>query len=250
MMENMPPIPGVAGIATRSGKRRSERIKLKIPLTIHVGNIVLKAETVSVSKHGAKIRIISVSEKLACGERMRVDIRTGRQPQTARVVWLDKTAEPHCGIELDDPNNFWGVHFPSKTGEDGRWQKTTAPPTQHTTAAPQATEALGAMPPIELRIIPRGAPAVGLGDETDTRTMPAVVTGMSAIRMPLTENVDIVFTRPDEATALLRDLVEPGTTVRLIFAKDRVIMGQVAAIGTQRQAGKWRVRIKCDAPCF
>ena len=250
MMENMQPIPGVAGIATRSGKRRSERIKLKIPLTIHVGNIVLKAETVSVSKHGAKIRIISVSEKLACGERMRVAIRTGRQPQTARVVWLDKTAEPHCGIELDEANNFWGVHFPSKTGADGPWQKTAPPQAQHPTPAPQATALSGAMPGIELVIAPPGAPATGPDDNTDTRTMPAMVTGISAIRLPLTENVDIVFTRPDEATALLRDLVEPGTTVRLIFSKDRVITGRVAAIGTQRQAGKWRVRIKCDAPCF
>ena len=242
-MEGMPPIAGVAGIA-RSCKRRSDRIKLKIPLAIHVGHVVLQAETVSVSKHGAKIRIISVSEKLACGERMRVVIRTGREPQTARVVWLDKTAEQHCGIELDDPNNFWGVHFPSKTGRYERWQKTTAPPAQ------QAPKLLGDMPPIELRMTPPIAPAVGQDDKTDTRTMPAVVTGLSAVRLPLTENVDIVFTRPDEATALLRDLVEPGTTVRLIFSKDRVIMGRVAAIGTQRQAGKWRVRIKCDAPCY
>jgi hypothetical protein len=80
--------------------------------------------------------------------------------------------------------------------------------------------------------------------------MPAVLTGMSAVRSPLTENVDIVFTRPDEATALLEDQVEPGTSVRLMFSKDRQILGRVAAIGAQKQAGKWRIRIKCDTPCF
>jgi hypothetical protein len=246
-MENMPPIPGVGGTAARAGKRRSERIKLKIPLTIHVGSIVLRAETVMVSKHGAKIRILSVSERLACGERMRLVMRKARQPQTARVVWLDKTAEPHCGIELDDPNNFWGVHFPATADDDRPAQTTPRPAEPH--AAPQASERR-ANPPSELRITPRSAPTVEQGDRADARTMPAVLTGMSAVRSPLTENVDIVFTRPDEATALLEDQVEPGTSVRLMFSKDRQILGRVAAIGAQKQAGKWRIRIKCDTPCF
>lgn len=250
MMGDMPIGLGTLG-STRACKRRSPRIKLKIPIFIHAGDLVLKAETVSVSKHGAKIRVINMSEKLSCGDQLQVAVRTGKHREPARVVWLGKTWEPHCAIELEQESNFWGVYFPGTTDDGGRPARQLAPASKLPPDLPKATAAPPepALPAAQLCIVPRSAPTVQ-NDAIETRTMPATLTGFSAVRMPLSESVDVEFTRPDEATALLRDLVEPGTAVRLLISKDRVVMGRVAAIGTQRQAGKWRVRIKCDAPCF
>jgi hypothetical protein len=76
--------------------------------------------------------------------------------------------------------------------------------------------------------------------------MPAVVTGLSAIRLPFVEKVEMVFYEPEEGTALLQKLVEPGAQLRISFPHLKT-KGRVMAIGRRREAGKWRVRIKCEA---
>ena len=48
------------------------------------------------------------------------------------------------------------------------------------------------------------------------------------------------------ASALLQNIVEPGATLRITFAH-RVTAGYVLAVAGQREAGKWRVRLRCDA---
>jgi hypothetical protein len=236
MMGNMQ--PGVSPSSTsRPFKRRSARIQLRIPLAIDVADEnVLQAETVTVSKHGAKIRITGFRGKLTAGAKLQVVTR-GQQSRTARVVWQDKRADPHYGIELDDPGNFWGVYFPSKNGEEWSFKKKEV---HRATVAPTPLAPTPIPSPDVLSEIPE-TPAA-----TDTASVAALVTGLSAARVPLAEKVDVVFTKPDEACALLQHLVEPGATVRLILP-DRIVSGRVAAVGGQRQAGKWRVRIKCEA---
>jgi hypothetical protein len=237
----MQSVPGI-GRATKLFKRRSSRVQLRIPITIEIGDeVFLEAETVTVSKHGAKIRIMGfrgsqvTHGKLSCGDRMLVVNRSVRQK--ARVVWQDKRSEPHYGIELDDPGKFWGVYFPSKEGIDWRTEKKSARPVAVATAVFPSTTPVEAMPePVSDSLEPPEGPAI-----------PALLTGLSAARMPLAEKVDVVFTQPDEACALLHHLVEPGASVRLILPDERVMMGRVATVAGQRQAGKWRVRIKCEA---
>ena len=225
-------------------KRRSARVQLRIPLTLEIGDeIVLEAETVTVSKHGAKIRITGFRSnqvvrqqhgKLACGDEMLVVNRAGRKSRKARIIWQDKRAEPQYGIELDDPGNFWGVYFPSKDGDDWRAEKKAPQPVGEAVFPSSAPAELVALP----------APEPG---ESEGPAVSALLTGITAARMPLAERVDVVFTRPDEACALLHHLVEPGANVRLILPDDRIMLGRVATVGGQRQAGKWRVRIKCEA---
>ena len=96
---------------SRAFKRRSARVQLKILISIVIGDdSVLDAETTTVSKHGARIRVTSTRGRLTHGERLRVALRRGKNPLAARVVWLDKRSAAHFGIELDeDPGNFWGV---------------------------------------------------------------------------------------------------------------------------------------------
>jgi hypothetical protein len=235
--------PGV-GRSTKLFKRRSARVQLRIPITIEIGDeVFLEAETVTVSKHGAKIRIMgfcgnqSIRGKLSCGDQMLVVNRSVQKSEKARVVWQDKRTEPHYGIELDDPGNFWGMYFPTKDDDWRSPKKSARSVAIPSPVFPPSTPA-EVMPPPESD---SPEPEEGLP------SVPALLTGLSAARMPLAEKVDVVFTQPDEANALLHHLVEPGATVRLILPDERVMMGRVSTVGGQRQAGKWRVRIKCEA---
>ena len=240
------PVPNAA---SRAFKRRSARVQLKIRISVVIGDdSVLDAETTTVSRHGARIRITaSKSTKLTHGEHVRVALRRGQRPQEARVVWLDKRSAAHYGIELDEVlGNFWGVYFPSKDGElrsagkeaPGKAAVASAPAAdQRPTAGQLATEE---KPVLEVEEKPALTPLTELG------RIPAMIAGLSAIKLPFAEKVELVFTHAQEGTALLQNIVEPGATLRITFAH-RVAAGYVLAVAGQREAGKWRVRLRCDA---
>ncbi|MGA2000440.1 MAG: PilZ domain-containing protein [Terriglobales bacterium] len=231
------PIPNAF---SRAFKRRSARVQLKILISVVIGDeSVLDAETTSVSKHGARIRITSTPGKLAHGEHLRVALRHGQNPQAARVVWLDKRSSSHYGIELDEAlGNFWGVYFPSKDG-GGRSERKEAPGKAAVASAPAAVQ-----PQAADQLAVEEKP--GLTPPTELGRIPAMIAGLSAIKLPFAEKVELVFTHAHEGTALLQNIVEPGATLRITFAH-RVAAGYVLAVSGQREAGKWRVRLRCDA---
>ena len=235
----MPSAP-IPNAFSRAFKRRSARVQLKIRISIVIGDeSVLDAETTTVSKHGARIRVTSTRGRLAHGERLRITVRRGQKPQTARVVWLDKRSAAHFGIELDeDPGNFWGVYFPSKDGESRSAGK-EAPGPVAVAATPADVPAQAAYQ-LAVEEQPALTPLAEIG------RIPAMVAGLSAIRLPFAEKVELVFTHPHEGTALLQNIVEPGATLRITFAH-RITKGYVMAVAGQREAGKWRVRLRCDA---
>jgi PilZ domain-containing protein len=225
----------------RAFKRRSARVQLKIPISVVTGDeSVLNAETTTVSKHGARIRVTTnKSVRLTHGEHLRVAVRRGQKPQAARVVWLDKRSAAHYGIELDEvPGNFWGVYFPNKDGELRSAGKEGPVPVAIDSAPaadqPRTAEQLA----VEEQPAPTPLSEIG--------RIPAMVAGLSAIHLPFAEKVELVFTHPHEGTALLQNIVEPGATLRITFAH-RVTKGYVLAVAGQREAGKWRVRLRCDA---
>jgi hypothetical protein len=230
------PIPNAL---SRAFKRRSARVQLKILISVVSGDDrVLHAETTSVSKHGARIRVTSAPARLAHGEHLQVALRHGQNPQAARVVWLDKRSASHYGIELDQAlGNFWGVYFPSKDGGSRRADKKEAPAPVADASAPAAGQPQAAG---QLAVEEQPPPLTEIG------RLPAMIAGLSAIRLPFAEKVELVFTRPQEGTALLQNIVEPGATLRITFAH-RITKGYVLAVAGQREAGKWRVRLKCDA---
>jgi len=240
-MHTAAPIPNSHAV-----KRRSARVQLKIRLSIEAGDVtVLDGETITVSKHGARIRVIqgeqgtapSKQRRLTHGERLRVTVCRGQEQQPARVVWLDKRSDLHYGIELDDPGNFWGVNFPSK---DGNWRSERKEMRRVDVVPPSATPEPQLAPQPVAEEEPEPAPLIKIG------RMPAVVAGLSAIRLPFVEKVEMVFDEPEEGTALLQMLVEPGAQLRISFPHLKT-KGRVMAIGRRREAGKWRVRIKCEA---
>jgi hypothetical protein len=240
-MHTAAPIPNSHAI-----KRRSARVQLKIRLSIEAGDVtVLDGETITVSKHGARIRVIqgeqgtapSKQRRLTHGERLRVTVCRGQEQQQARVVWLDKRSDLHYGIELDDPGNFWGVNFPSK---DSNWRSERKEMRRVDVVPPSAATEPQLAPQVVAEEEPEPAPLIEIG------RMPAVVAGLSAIRVPFTEKIELVFHEPEEGTALLQRLVEPGAQLRISFPHLNTT-GRVMAIGRRREAGKWRVRIKCEA---
>lgn len=229
----------IANGASKSYKRRSGRVQLKIQISIEVGDdIVLEGETISVSKHGARIRVTSTRGRLSQGERVRLSVRCSKQAQAAKVVWLDKRSDPHYGIELENPGNFWGVFFPTK---DGDWRSERKHVRRAEAERPEVAKA-SAEPqlPAPVEVEKPAATLVEIG------RMPAVVAGFSAIRLPFSERVEMIFHDPEEGTAMLQNVVEPGATLRVSFPH-RHTKGKVIGIGHQPEAGKWRVRIKCEA---
>lgn len=237
----------------RSRKRRSSRFKMKIPITVRgQGGSSLNGETTSVSKHGASIRIAGAGPRPAYGERIEVVVRA-HQAQPARVVWVDATSACIFAVELEGGGEIWGIHFPGNKDEEWRPAAKAAPEIKASTA-----EVREAAPP---PIVPVAAPAPPAAHSPAVRapqpparregggepTLLATITGISAARIPLLESALVEFTSANEATVLLHTVVEPGAKLRLLLDHNRVLVGRVVAIGTKREAGKWRVRIRYDA---
>ena len=252
-MHTAAPIPN-----SRSVKRRSARVQLNIRLSIVAGDVtVLDGETITVSKHGARIRVIqgeqgtapSKPRRLTHGERLRVTVCRAQEQQQARVVWLDKRSDLY-GIELDDPGNFWGVNFPSK---DSNWRSERKEIRRVDVVPPSATTEPQLAPQLvaeeenmaEEVVQPPGKNEPEPAPLIMTGRMPAVVAGLSAIRVPFVEEAEMVFHEPEEGTVLLQKLVEPGTQLRISLPNLNT-KGRVIAIGRRQEAGKWRVRIRCE----
>lgn len=108
-------------------QRRSGRIPLRVRVTVSLANNQqFDAETVTVSRYGAKLRVGPVNRNLVCGDHVRVNQRGSYSFRTARISWVDRIAGGFCGIELQDPENFWGIYFPQKPPDGADAQERTA----------------------------------------------------------------------------------------------------------------------------
>ena len=109
-------------------RRRSARLQLNIPVVArgtdkHGDPFECVGATLTVSKHGARVRLNQACS-LQHGMVFRLEIRASSAvAQRARVVWLSHKTPGELGIELQDPENFWGVYFPA----DGREQTAVEP---------------------------------------------------------------------------------------------------------------------------
>jgi hypothetical protein len=66
-------------------------------------------ETIVVNLHGA---LIATSIGLSVGMRVSIHVYLTNKRAAARVVYVDPKNSLHCGIELDEPRNIWGVSVP------------------------------------------------------------------------------------------------------------------------------------------
>ncbi len=228
-----------SSVSPRTFKRRSVRIQLKIQLALETGDdSILDAETVTVSRHGARIRILSSRGHLAVGEHLRVRVRRSKEALAARVVWVDKRTDPHYGIELEGAAqnaNFWGVSFPSKDEHHSAHRRDGA-----AKGAPTVTKK-----PVGSASAVLANPVSVSKDDVASTSITALISGFSAVSVPFAERVDMVFLHAEEAHALLKTVVEPGAELRVTFADKRTTKARVMTVG-EREAGRCPVRVRCE----
>jgi hypothetical protein len=106
--------------ATFHESRRSTRVPLKVVLTVEgeTGSSRCDGETITVNLHGA---LIATAIGLSRGMRISIHVYLTDKRAAARVVYVDPSNSMHCGIELDEPRNIWGV---SVLPDD--WSETSA----------------------------------------------------------------------------------------------------------------------------
>jgi hypothetical protein len=91
--------------------RRSTRVPLKVVITIEgdTGNRTCEGETIVVNLQGA---LIATTVGLSTGMRISIHVYVTDKRAAARVVYVDPGNPLHCGIELNEPGNIWGVPLP------------------------------------------------------------------------------------------------------------------------------------------
>jgi hypothetical protein len=91
--------------------RRSTRVPLKIDIKVEGGSehLTCEGETIVVNLHGA---LISTTIKLGVGMKISVHVFLTDKRAGARVVYVSTESPLRCGIELDRPQNIWGVFLP------------------------------------------------------------------------------------------------------------------------------------------
>ena len=94
--------------ATFRESRRSTRVPLKVVIAIESGadSRTCEGETIVVNLHGS---LIATAIELSRGMRVSIHVYLTDKRAAARVVYIDPKNPLHCGIELDEPRNIWGV---------------------------------------------------------------------------------------------------------------------------------------------
>ena len=97
--------------ATFLEKRRSTRVPIKVDIQIAGDSekLMCEGETIIVNLHGA---LVATSLGLSVGMRISIHVYLTDKRAEARVVYVDPTKPQQCGIELDPPQNIWGVPLP------------------------------------------------------------------------------------------------------------------------------------------
>lgn len=91
--------------------RRSTRVPLKVVVGMQEADEspACEGETILVNLHGA---LISTAIGLTIGMRIWIHVYLTDKRAAARVVYIDSENALQCGIELDRPQNIWGVSLP------------------------------------------------------------------------------------------------------------------------------------------
>ena len=93
---------------TESSLRRSTRIPTGVPIEVKRDGFAYGGETITVNLHGALVR---VAANLKLGDRVTLYVnRTGKYAAGAVVFANDSLRQ--FGIELQNPENIWGVALP------------------------------------------------------------------------------------------------------------------------------------------
>lgn len=91
--------------------RRSTRVPLKVAIALEgdAESLKCEGETVVVNLHGA---LLTTATALNLGIRISIHVYLTDKRAKARVVHTDGENPLRCGIELDQPQNIWGIPLP------------------------------------------------------------------------------------------------------------------------------------------
>jgi len=91
--------------------RRSTRVRLKVGIEAQGVSepLMCEAETFVVNLHGA---LLLTAVALRVGMKISVHVILTDKHATAKVVYVDPDQSRHCGIELEKPENIWGLSLP------------------------------------------------------------------------------------------------------------------------------------------
>jgi hypothetical protein len=185
------------------------------------------AETILVNRHGARIRS---SVPLEDHMEVRLALLAPYKWRVGHVVWA-ATAQKEYGIELGRPENFWGIQFPPEDWELG------VPPVK----VFDPHEGTGAMQP---RAAQRKREETLM--QRHGRNLPdggtiAILRGIAANGIPFQERDLILPVGPNHASMLIGPLVNLGTPMTVIFAKNQVEKAIVSAVSHSDEYDRWRV---------
>jgi hypothetical protein len=211
--------------------RRSSRVLVTLPLAVsgqksdgsHVSGA---AETILVNRHGARIRS---SVPLEPSMEVRVAMLAPYKWRVGQVVWADN-GEKEYGIELNRPENFWGIYFPPEDWELGL-------PTVTVLSAQEASETGG------LRAVKKPAaepPAENLPLLIPEGGTIAVLRGLASNGLPFQERDLILPVGEHHGSMLIGPMVDVGAPMSVIFSKESVEPAVVSAVSHNREYGRWR----------
>jgi hypothetical protein len=86
--------------------RRSTRVQTDVFIELQGDGFVYAGETLTVSLHGALVR---TSAPLEVGMPVTVYVYRTGEAAAAHVVYAARNCRSHYGIELDSPQNIWGI---------------------------------------------------------------------------------------------------------------------------------------------
>ncbi len=212
--------------------RRSSRVLVTLPLAVsgqksdgsHVSGA---AETILVNRHGAKIRS---SVPLEPHMEVRVAMLAPYKWRVGQVVWAD-SGEEEYGIELNRPENFWGIYFPPEDWELGVPAVTMYSPAESDEAGQQSRnkkkQSLETVRAPQSLHIPEGGTI-------------AVLRGIASNGVPFQERDLILPVGDYHGSMLIGPMVDLGAAMSVIFARNRVEKAVVSAVSHSREYGRWR----------
>jgi hypothetical protein len=120
--------------------RRSTRVPLKVVIAIEgIGETrACDGETIIVNLQGA---LITSGIVLSTGMRISIHVYLTDKRVAARVVYSDSQNPLHCGIELDEPRNIWGVPLPPNDRDEGVNSETGTEPREAPSKVTRENEA-------------------------------------------------------------------------------------------------------------
>ncbi len=91
--------------------RRSTRVPLTVAIAVEgdAEGSTCGGETIIVNLHGA---LLSTTIRLRVGLRISIHVYLTDKRAKARVAYVDPENALRCGVELDHPQNIWGVPLP------------------------------------------------------------------------------------------------------------------------------------------